>query len=80
MFEILCVDDARAPRTPVVDGDGARVGTVVDADGDLRYVTVHPDAPADALDALDWRADADRVPLPAHLVAADDDGVVRLAV
>jgi hypothetical protein len=65
--------------TPVRDSEGRRVGTVVDADDDAKYVSVHPEAPADALDALGWDANADRVRLP-HGLVAETDGAVRLAV
>lgn len=71
MLEIMRVEPVA--RTPVVTSDGRRVGTVVDAEEDARYVAVDPDAPTDALDALGWDATADRARLPDSDVADDGD-------
>lgn len=73
MRAILHVDPPG--RTPVRDSDGNRVGTVVDADDDAKYVSVFPEAPTDALEALGWSADDDRARLPDGLVADDGDAV-----
>jgi hypothetical protein len=82
MLEILSVDPAsRAAGTPLVDSDGARVGTVTETAEGTRYVSVDPDAPPETLEVLGWDADSDHVPLPDRLVGtADDDGAVRLVV
>lgn len=67
---------------PVVDSDGARLGTVFPTGDDDRRVSVSADAPADTLDALGWVA-GDDVRLPDRLVADDADDtsdVLRLVV
>ncbi|MFB6268849.1 MAG: hypothetical protein ABEH83_02835 [Halobacterium sp.] len=69
-----------AAGTHVLDSDGAHVGTVIDADSDAKYVSVHQDAPSHTLDALDWDADADRARLPDALVATEDEDGVHLVV
>lgn len=77
MRAILRVDPPG--RTPVRDSDGHRLGTVVDTDDDVKYVSVYRDAPTDALESLGWNPDDDHARLPNGLVA-DDGDAVRLAV
>lgn len=81
MLEILSVNPAsRSAGTPLVDSDGARVGTVTETAEGTRYVSVDPNAPSETPEALGWDADSDRVPLPDRLVATVDDDAVRLVV